>query len=44
MPLQWSEEIKYIVWLQQFMYSQIHGTHIYIYIYTIDVRENTRYV
>ena len=31
-PLLWSDERKYKVWLQQFMYGKIHGTYIYIYI------------
>ena len=38
-PLLWSEDMEYIVWLQQLMYGKIHGTFIYIYSSTIDIWE-----
>ena len=38
------QEKKELVWLQQWMYGQKHGTYISILIYTIDVQEKMRYV
>ena len=44
-PLRLIEDREYIVWLQQLMYGKIHSMFIYICIYyTIDLRENKRYV